>query len=486
MIGVSYAYWKLVLAQKSSNLITTDCFKITFSDENPIQLNDAYPLSNEELEEYLASATPYHFTITNACDSMAKGYINLETLPVDGKPLSNEYISLFLWDGDITSGNVIIYYPDTFSQTALLSDAEVNTQKVLSDSIKAYKLTDFVLEPNEEKSFNLVLWLDESTPVSEEVMNADWEGKITITTDYFIDGEGASLFDYIKVPIIYAKVNVDDCVTYIQESEGNSSDALTKCSNMEKIFTEGYYNEAFLDQDVFNETLNQIKSLNFISDINVDYKVILISPKTGGTYVDENYNYVNGTNMDLVVPPTIENYPVYSIVSIERGDCYQGFTGYRFCASANSTYNSSPNLNAVLHSIVLNEGLEIIGYATFASNRLQTVVFPSTIKVIGERAFKNNVLTKVELNPKESLEIYPEAFAGNQIQEVKVTGNITFVKTDYKFAKDCAFCNNPITKIVNNTGKAYNWSAILTGVEGDEFETGSIEVDGRTVQIVKE
>ena len=72
MIGVSYAYWKLVLAQKSSNLITTDCFKITFSDENPIQLNDAYPLSNEELEEYLASATPYHFTITNACDSMAK------------------------------------------------------------------------------------------------------------------------------------------------------------------------------------------------------------------------------------------------------------------------------------------------------------------------------------------------------------------------------------------------------------------------------
>ena len=486
ILGVSYAYWKLVLAQKSANLLTTDCFEITFSDENPIQLNDAYPLAGEELNEYMVSATPYHFTITNVCDSMAKGYINLETLPVDGKLLSDEYISLVLWDGDITSGNETLYYPNTFSQTPLLSDAEVNTQKVLSNSIMAYKLTDFVLESNEEKSFNLLLWLDESTPATEEVMNASWEGKITVTTDYFVDGEGATLFNYIKVPVIYAKLNVDECVNYIQESQGDSSEALTVCSNMEKMLTEGYYDETFINQDIFNDILNQIKSFGFINEINVEYKVVLISSKTGGTYIDENYNYVNGTNMDPIVPTTIENYPVFSIISLSSGDCYSGFTGYNFCASADSTYNSSPNLNAILHSIVLNEGLEKIGYATFASNRLQKVVFPSTIKVIGERSFKNNVLTKVELNPKESLEIYPEAFEGNQIQEIKLNGNITFVKSANKFAIDCAFCNNPITKIVNNTGKAYNWSAILTGEEGEEFETGNLIVDGRTVEIVKE
>ena len=478
MIGVSYAYWRLVLVQKETNKVVSDCFEITFSDENPIQLNDAYPLAGEELNEYMVSATPYHFTITNVCDSMAKGYINLETLPVDGKLLSDEYISLVLWDGDITSGNETLYYPNTFSQTPLLSDAEVNTQKVLSNSIMAYKLTDFVLESNEEKSFNLLLWLDESTPATEEVMNASWEGKITVTTSFLEDGAGAALFEYIKNPIIYAKIDVDSCVKSLQDEE--------TCLNLYRQLSEGFYAKALMDESFFSDFLNFLKASDFVSEIRTSYIISLIRPKTGGTYIDSNYNYIEGTNMDVVVPSTIENYPVSEILSPGVQDYYNGFTGYEYSASADSTNNNSPNLNALLHSIAFNEGLREIGFATFASNRLQTVVFSSTIEVIGERSFKNNLLTKVEFNPAGSLQIFPEAFKDNQIQEIVLNGDITFDIDDYKFGKNCAFCNNPVTKIVNNTGKAYNWSAILTGVEGDEFETGSIEVDGRTVQIVKE
>ena len=76
IFGVSYALWQITLKQETTNRITTGCFNVEFSDQNPITLENAYPISDEEGRKL----TPYTFTITNTCDTLVKYQVNLDIL----------------------------------------------------------------------------------------------------------------------------------------------------------------------------------------------------------------------------------------------------------------------------------------------------------------------------------------------------------------------------------------------------------------------
>ena len=68
--------------------------------------------------------------------------------------------------------------------TDLLKNKEAVTPTVTTGEVadKAYKLETGVLKKNESKTFDLRLWMDESTPVLDEVMNKTFTSKITVTT----------------------------------------------------------------------------------------------------------------------------------------------------------------------------------------------------------------------------------------------------------------------------------------------------------------
>ncbi len=168
VIGVSYAVWSLTFTQTDSNVVTTGCFKVEFTDQNPITLDKAYPMSDEEGK----SLTPYEFTLTNTCDSEATYYINLETITSAAKKLSEEYLKVNLKKGE----------NEVFSST--LNSSYINLDKVLSETSNAYKLYQGKLKAKEVTTFYLNLWLDENTPATDEVMNATYEGKVTIATSY--------------------------------------------------------------------------------------------------------------------------------------------------------------------------------------------------------------------------------------------------------------------------------------------------------------
>ncbi len=56
VIGISYAYWRLTLSQTGTNRITSSCLELTLTkEENEINLEDAYPLTDEEGRQ----TTPY-------------------------------------------------------------------------------------------------------------------------------------------------------------------------------------------------------------------------------------------------------------------------------------------------------------------------------------------------------------------------------------------------------------------------------------------
>ena len=76
--GVSFAYWYNVFLQDQTNVVTTDCFKMSFEEDTTtnITLEKGYPITDEEGK----NLKPYKFSITNICSSTNTYQINMESL----------------------------------------------------------------------------------------------------------------------------------------------------------------------------------------------------------------------------------------------------------------------------------------------------------------------------------------------------------------------------------------------------------------------
>ncbi len=133
-------------------------------------------MNEEQLEKFLASSTPYHFTIHNECNDLASASINLESLTVSGKALEDEYIDAILYEDD--------YNSNLNTNKQLTGNTPNDENKVISAAKHAYSLYNFTLKANEERDFNLLLYMDPDTPMVDANMNASWKGKITLSTEY--------------------------------------------------------------------------------------------------------------------------------------------------------------------------------------------------------------------------------------------------------------------------------------------------------------
>ena len=192
-IGLTYAYWILTKQQTGENVVNTACLNITFTGENDITLDKAYPMKLEELETFLSKSTPFHFTIENTCDDLANATINLESLNAEAeKQLQDEYIDAILYETD--------YHTNLNIEKHLNESMYNDENKVISNSLHAYELYNFVLQKGETKSFNLLLYMDPNTPMVTANMNATWKGKITLSTSYK-EVKLANL-NGLKVPVV--------------------------------------------------------------------------------------------------------------------------------------------------------------------------------------------------------------------------------------------------------------------------------------------
>jgi len=163
IIGFSYAYWSITVYQEDENIVISDCFMIEFTEKNPISLTNAYPITEDVA---LSTITPYEFTITNTCDAEASYQVNLESLvQADGvKRLSDEYVAVNIG-----------------GKTVELTE---EVTPILTDADKAYKLVSGYLESKEVITYQVYLWMDYDTPATDDTMNANWDGKITVQTSH--------------------------------------------------------------------------------------------------------------------------------------------------------------------------------------------------------------------------------------------------------------------------------------------------------------
>ncbi len=209
IIGVSYAVWSLTLTQTEKNVVTTGCFKIEFTDQNPITLDKAYPISDEEGK----SLTPYEFTLTNTCDSEANYYINLETITSAEKKLSEQYLKTSLRKGE----------EEVFISN--LNSSYINLDKVIPEATNAYKLYEGVLKANEKTTFSLNLWLDYNTSGVDEVINATYEGKVTVLTSYKAPPEKNLMLPMTKV-FLWETVNFEIYGNSLYTQNGKYGDGI--------------------------------------------------------------------------------------------------------------------------------------------------------------------------------------------------------------------------------------------------------------------
>ena len=167
--GTSFALWQLTLTQTGTNVITTGCLNLTLTDDtDAINLTDATPITDEDGR----GLTPYTFTLTNICTAETAYVINLETVSSGTKILADQYVKASLLKGT----------EEVFIDK--LVESHQNLDKVITEANAAYILTSGKLEGNETLQFSLGLWMSEDTEALDEVMEAVWQGKITITASY--------------------------------------------------------------------------------------------------------------------------------------------------------------------------------------------------------------------------------------------------------------------------------------------------------------
>lgn len=168
IIGVSYAYFRLVLSQADNNsLASRTCFSTTLTEQtSKIALTDVYPVTDEEG----IKGTPYTFTIKNNCTGYVKATITVDSeyrTQTSATYLNDNYVKVNLSKSDVlTQGNMHLGKQELVD---------------LDNSRKGYKLLEIKMGPNQEFTYDLRIWLDADTNL-EQGLNKKWEGKIVVAT----------------------------------------------------------------------------------------------------------------------------------------------------------------------------------------------------------------------------------------------------------------------------------------------------------------
>jgi len=168
IIGVSFAWFRLYLSQTENNtLASRTCFNTTLTeDTSKISLTDAFPITDEDgLKQ-----TPFTFTIKNNCNSYVKVYITIDSTyreSTDTSYLKDNYMKVNISSKGTTASKSVILGSQTLTD--------------LENDRKGYIIVSTGLKANEEKSYDLRIWMD-SAVTTEQGLNKNWSGKIVVVS----------------------------------------------------------------------------------------------------------------------------------------------------------------------------------------------------------------------------------------------------------------------------------------------------------------
>ena len=217
---------------------------------------------------------------------------------------------------------------------------------------------------------------------------------------------------------------------------------------------------------------NASKETSEISDTcSTDAKYFVYEDVEGGISIT-GYSIEGG--LDVVIPSNINGKKVVAIGDVAfttRGVEPTGISTNKIEYNIQPLYNKKDNYEVVPLGTA-SDGLGIT-----------SVIIPNTVKIIGEGAFRHNNLTSVEI-PDTVISIGDYAFYFNKLTRVTIPNSVTSIGSG-AFRK-VGSSNPNLTKIINKTGKSFDWGSIVNDSYGYNFITGTVVNSYGNVEVVSE
>ena len=279
LASFSYAFYYSV-DNREEDVFTTECFKTTFVDENDINLENAYPMSDTEGSRL----TPYTFTIKNICNKAGEYQVNVET---------KEESSL--------STNYLRYKLNSYSSDILGQQLEV--QEYINDNIsESRNIEAGVILPNEEITYNLRLWIDETSTVSQSA-NKLYKGKVVIKTI-----ENKEPYQTITLNANGGQLTHNEIVKVKQRKFGSIEEPERDGYYFEDWFSDVSLTNRVDENTIVTSTITNLYA-KWVAREDTPYTVEHYQMDTSGNYPSTPYETDNleGTS-DTSVTPDVKTY----------------------------------------------------------------------------------------------------------------------------------------------------------------------------------
>ena len=288
----------------------------------------------------------------------------------------------------------------------------------------------------------------------------------------------------------------------------NNIDEVITCENVTKLSKEDYESCKITFDNEGNAKVNIIGKGKFkdlaicngtktsveLSDTcSTDAKYFAYEDVEGGISITE-YSIEGG--LDVVIPSNINGKQVVSIGNdafTTRGVEPTGISTNKIEYNIQPLYNKKDNYEVVplgaisyglgITSVIIPNTVKIIGKDAFRENKLTSVTIPTSVTSIGEGAFSSNQLTSVTI-PTSVTSIGNSAFYGNNLTSVTIPTSVTSIGEGAFLKNDSANLN--LTKIINKTGRSFNWGDIVNWGSGYNFITGTVVNSNGNVEVVSE
>ena len=261
-----------------------------------------------------------------------------------------------------------------------------------------------------------------------------------------------------------AQIIADSAEKKYVENKLNNIDEEITCENVTKLSKEDYEsckitfdNEGnakvtiegkgkFKDLAICNGTKTSVE----LSDTcSTDAKYFAYEDVEGGISIT-GYSIEGG--LDVVIPSNINGKQVVAIGN-------NAFTTKGVTPTGISTNKIEYNIQPLYNK---KDNYEVVPLGTASDGLgITSVIIPNTVKIIGEGAFSSNHLTNVTI-PISVTSIGSSAFRKN------------------------GSSNPNLTKIINKTGRSFNWGDIVNWDSGYNFITGTVVNSNGNVEVVSE